>query len=57
MPNDSRGNSAEFQWHHRSNHELLGKADKARMPEMLVKTTWAAIKADLEKLVSRHLRA
>jgi hypothetical protein len=31
--------------------------DKARMPEMLVNTTWAAIKADLEKLVSRHLRA
>ena len=30
--------------------------DKARMPEMLAKTTWAAIKADLEKLVSRHLR-
>ena len=31
--------------------------DKARMPEMLERTTWAAIKADLEKLISRHLRA
>jgi hypothetical protein len=28
--------------------------DKARMPEMLPKTTWERIKADLEKFVARH---
>jgi hypothetical protein len=28
--------------------------DKARMPEMLLKTSWEKIKADLEKLVARH---
>ena len=31
--------------------------DKARMPEMLLKTSWEKIKADLEKLVARHSRA
>jgi hypothetical protein len=28
--------------------------DKARMPEMLAKTSWEKVKADLERLVSRH---
>jgi hypothetical protein len=29
--------------------------DKARMPEMLSKTTWEKVKTDLEKLVVRGL--
>jgi hypothetical protein len=30
--------------------------EKARMPEMLLKTSWEKVKVDLEKLVARHLR-
>ncbi len=30
--------------------------DKARMPEMLLKTSWEKVKADLEKLAACHLR-
>jgi hypothetical protein len=28
--------------------------DKARMPEMLSKTTWEQVRTDLEKLVARY---
>jgi hypothetical protein len=30
--------------------------DKARMPEMLSKTTWEKVKSDLEELVTRDRR-
>lgn len=30
--------------------------EKARMPEMLLKTTWEKVKVDLDKLIARHLR-
>jgi len=30
--------------------------DKGRMPEMLHKTSWETVKADLERLVAHHLR-
>jgi hypothetical protein len=29
--------------------------DKARMPEMLSKTTWEKVRTDLEKLIARGL--